>query len=61
MSSQVWSFLVDVSLFLASNQTFSASRAFEKIQQPVALKIAITLAGLILIGLELHWFLNKRK
>jgi plastocyanin domain-containing protein len=38
----------------------SASQEFERIDQPLGLKLGITAAGLGLIGLELWWFLVSR-
>jgi plastocyanin domain-containing protein len=36
------------------------SQPFEQIEQPLGVKIAVTLGGLGLIGLELWWFLGQR-
>jgi plastocyanin domain-containing protein len=60
-SYQVWSWLVAVNLGLASlEQRGTHFSPFRPIEQPLTLKIAITITGLIIIGLECHWFLNKK-
>lgn len=38
----------------------SQSQQFERIEQPLGVKVAVTLGGLGLIGLELWWFLGQR-
>ncbi|MBP0004102.1 MAG: hypothetical protein J7642_10360 [Cyanobacteria bacterium SBC] len=37
-----------------------ATGQFNTIEQPLPIKIAITLGGMTLIGLELWWFLGSR-
>ena len=34
--------------------------AFQHLEQPLSLKIGVTIGGLALIGLELWWFLGSR-
>ncbi len=49
-----------------SNPVFSAGRPlplatqFKQIDQPMLLKLAVTLGGAALIGLELWWFLGSK-
>ena len=54
-----------VSLFTISLVLGPAASAwakeFQSIEQPIPLKLGITLAGLGLIALELWWFLAKKK
>lgn len=38
-----------------------ANPEFAKIEQPLALKLAVTLGGVGLIGLELWWFLYSKQ
>ena len=41
-------------------QSSMPSEQFRRIEQPLALKVGITLGGLALIGLELWWFLLSK-
>ncbi|USR89756.1 hypothetical protein NEA10_12810 [Phormidium yuhuli AB48] len=36
------------------------SRGFEQLEQPLGVKVAVTLGGLALMGWELWWFLGQR-
>ncbi|AHJ26470.1 hypothetical protein PN465_20260 [Nodularia spumigena CS-584] len=36
------------------------TREFQSIEQPLALKVGVTIGGLALIGLELWWFLFSK-
>jgi plastocyanin domain-containing protein len=38
----------------------TSTHQFAQINQPIALKLGVTLGGLALIGLELWWFLLSR-
>jgi plastocyanin domain-containing protein len=37
-----------------------ASSQFQRIEQPIALKMGVAAGGLVLIGLELWWFLGSK-
>ncbi|MCY7275258.1 MAG: cupredoxin domain-containing protein, partial [Phormidesmis sp. CAN_BIN44] len=39
----------------------STPNEFQRIEQPIAVKAGVAIAGLALIGLELWWFLGKPK
>ncbi len=46
---------IDSDHAMSPDHTLSTPQ-FQHIEQPVALKVAVTAAGLALIGLELWWF-----
>ncbi len=50
------SFLMSATSSLASTQMPEQTNQFRKIEQPIGLKIGVTLGGLALIGAELWWF-----
>lgn len=58
--------LLSVSLNVAAQMTFNGSHqisfqsSFSHINQPLSLKIGVTVGGLALIGLELWWFLVSK-
>ncbi len=68
--SLLWSLPLGLGLFLgiasgtpaAEMEAMSASQSnqFRKIEQPLSLKVGVTLGGLALIGAELWWFLLKK-
>lgn len=43
-----------------AHHTDAAPSAFPRIQQPLGLKVGVTLAGLSLVGLDLWWFLFSK-
>ena len=66
---QVVSILVSIGLSFGIVSTMSAeempkhnsiSKGFQPIEQPIALKIAIAVGGLSLIGTQLWWFLLSK-
>ncbi|NJP09866.1 MAG: hypothetical protein HC866_10580 [Leptolyngbyaceae cyanobacterium RU_5_1] len=42
-----------------STHTQPSSSPWHPIEQPLALKVGVTVGGIALIGLELWWFLNR--
>lgn len=46
---------------LRSRQSSSPSSQFQRIEQPLALKIAVTAGGVALIGAQLWWFLGGKQ
>ncbi len=68
--SKIWGSLTGLGLLLgmASGVTATEMPApastqtnqFQRIEQPLALKVGVTLGGLALIGLELWWFLLSK-
>ncbi len=44
----------------AHNMPSQSSSQFQRIDQPIANKVAVTLGGLGLMGLELWWFLFSK-
>lgn len=67
VKSQIWSSIISLSLFfgasgsIASEMPVTQADRFQRIEQPFPLKLAVTLGGLSLIGLELWWFLFSQK
>ncbi|NEQ53017.1 MAG: hypothetical protein F6K11_23235 [Leptolyngbya sp. SIO3F4] len=60
--SYLLSSLFSVGLLVSTATVASAGVGkFQAIDQPLPLKLGITLAGIGLIALELWWFLAKRK
>ena len=43
------------------NHSSTETHQFQAIEQPLGLKVGVTIGGLALIGLELWWFLFHRK
>lgn len=67
IKTKVWSNLIGLGLLLgiATDATAteippSHTNQFQQIEQPVSLKVGVTLAALGLIGLELWWFLLSK-
>lgn len=64
--SQIWSIIISLSLFfgasasVASEMPVTQADRFQKIEQPFPLKLAVTIGGLSLIGLELWWFIFSK-
>ena len=54
--------VVSLSLLLspASAQMPEQTKQFQRIEQPISLKIGVTLGGLALIGIELWWFVFSK-
>ena len=54
--------LVGLSLLFspASAQMPEQTKQFQRIEQPIGLKIGVTLGGLALIGTELWWFVFSK-
>jgi plastocyanin domain-containing protein len=58
--------LLSVSVNVTAQMTFngsghiSAQSSFSHIEQPLSLKLGVTVGGLALIGLELWWFLLSK-
>ena len=44
----------------ASAQMPEQTKQFQRIEQPISLKIGVTLGGLALIGIELWWFVFSK-
>ena len=63
VKSQIWSSIISLSLFfgasgsIASEMPITQADRFQRIEQPFPLKLAVTVGGLSLIGLELWWFI----
>ena len=63
VKSQIWSSIISLSLFfgasgsIASEMPVTQGDRFQRIEQPFPLKLAVTVGGLSLIGLELWWFI----
>lgn len=54
------SFLISgVNTLKAAEKSISPNSEFRRIEQPLSLKIGITLGGIVLIGAEVWWFLLK--
>ena len=70
-TSRIWGSLAGVGLLLGITSNVVAqipvkpsepTTQFRQIEQPLGLKVGITLGGVALIGLELWWFLlNKSR
>lgn len=68
--SKIWGGITGVGLLLGVASGVMAAQMppdatgkttqFRQIEQPMHLKVAVTLSGMGLIGLELWWFLLKR-
>ncbi|WP_414530677.1 hypothetical protein [Nodularia chucula] len=59
----LWASLTAFSLFLGAASAAMPSgetQEFPAIEQPLALKVGVTVGGLALIGLELWWFLFSK-
>ena len=65
----IWGSLISLGLLLGMNQISVAENRqsqptapvrFPRIEQPLALKVGVTLGGVALIGLELWWFLGSK-
>ncbi len=54
------SFLLGATSSLASTQMPEQTNQFRRIEQPISLKIGVTLGGLALIGTELWWFVFSK-
>lgn len=54
------SFLLGATSSLASTQMPKQTTQFRRIEQPMSLKIGVTLGGLALIGAELWWFVFSK-
>jgi plastocyanin domain-containing protein len=62
MQRQIFAALLGLLLIMASPalaqmHDSTSTHEFAQINQPIALKLGVTLGGLALIGLELWWFL----
>ena len=51
---------VQIAVAQMSKTESEQSSQFRRIEQPLALKVAVTLGGLGLIGTELWWFLFRK-
>ncbi len=64
--SQLWSGIISLGLLAAIPAGATATEMpihanqFRRIEQPLGLKVGVTLGGLALIGAELWWFLHKK-
>lgn len=67
--SNIWGSLVGLGLLLGTASGAAAAQMpaassqtsqFRRIEQPLGLKVGVTLGGLALIGLELWWFLLSK-
>lgn len=65
---QIWSIPIGLSLLMGMGAVVTASEMperqpsqFRRIEQPLFVKMGVTLGGLALIGLELWWFLGKKR
>ena len=54
------SFLLGTTSSPASAQMPEQTKQFQRIEQPISLKIGVTLGGLALIGTELWWFVFSK-
>ena len=54
------SFLLGATSSPASAQMPEQTKQFQRIEQPISLKIGVTLGGLALIGTELWWFVFSK-
>lgn len=54
------SFLIGANSILASTQMPEQTTQFRRIEQPMSLKIGVTLGGLALISTELWWFVFSK-
>ncbi len=67
-NSFAWSNVISLALLLGSTSSVLAATetqisrsTIHKIEQPLSVKVSVTLGGLGLIGLELWWFLFSQK
>ena len=68
-TSKIWGSVISLGLLLgvasgvkaAEMPTQHLGDQFRRIEQPLSLKVAVTLGGLSLIALELWWFLSVRE
>lgn len=67
--NSIWSIFISFGLLLGINQVTTAENLqtesgtqinFRRIEQPLPLKIGVTLGGMALIGLEIWWFLASK-
>ena len=68
---QIWATLASLGIAIGmvsgvrANQTSThpanSTAQFRQIEQPLSLRIGVTVGGLTLIGLELWWFLFSKK
>lgn len=68
IKTQMWSSVIALGLILGINFKVTAGEMphtqinqFRQIEQPLPLKVAVTLGGLSLISLELWWFIFSKK
>lgn len=54
------SLVIGANSSLASTQMPEQTTQFRRIEQPISLKIGVTLGGLALIGTELWWFVFSK-
>lgn len=54
------SFLIGATSSSASAQMSEQTTQFRRIEQPMSLKIGVTLGGIALISTELWWFVFKK-
>lgn len=66
MLTKFWGSIISLGLLLgmmgvqAAEIQATSGHQFRGIEQPLSLKIAVTVGGLALIGLELWWFLFSK-
>lgn len=66
MLNKVWGSIISLGLLLgttgvqAAEMPATGGQQFRQIEQPLTLKIGVTVGGLALIGLELWWFLFSK-
>ncbi|HEY9851762.1 MAG TPA: cupredoxin domain-containing protein [Leptolyngbyaceae cyanobacterium] len=65
---KIWSSIIGLALVLGINPNLTAmempvsqTNRFRKVEQPLPLKVFVTLGGLGLISLELWWFIFSKK
>lgn len=67
--SKIWGSVISLALLLGVAANVKAAEMpaqhspnqFRRIEQPLSLKVAVTVGGLSLIALELWWFLSMRE
>ncbi len=67
MSTKFWGSIISLGLLLgmtlgvqAAEMPATSGNQFRRIEQPLSLKVGVTVVGLALIGLELWWFLFSK-
>lgn len=67
MLTKFWGSIISLGLLLgmtfgvqAAEMPATVGYQFRRIEQPLSLKIGVTIGGLALIGLELWWFLFSK-